>query len=100
MASGEPGAEEAAGIMGLVGGFVFVLTLILCLPSILAGWGLLKRKPWARIVAIILGVLSLPGIPLGTAIGIYTLWVMLNKDTMPLFGGTAVATAGGPPPRI
>jgi len=96
MASGEAGAEEAAGMFGVLGGFIFMLTLLMCLPSILVGWGLLKRKSWSRIGAIILGVLSLPGFPIGTAIGVYSLWAMLNKDTLPLFQGGAVAAGGTP----
>jgi hypothetical protein len=43
----------------------------------LAGWGLLQRKSWARILALVLGTLSLLDVPLGTALGIYTLWVLL-----------------------
>jgi zinc-ribbon domain len=43
-----------------------------------AGWGLLNRQPWARMAAIILGVVSLFfHIPFGTALGVYTLWVLL-----------------------
>jgi hypothetical protein len=42
------------------------------------GWGLLNRQPWARPLAIALGVISLFfHIPFGTALGIYTLWVLL-----------------------
>lgn len=98
MASGEPDGEAAAGVFGLLGGFLFFLMLIMSLPSILAGWGLLKYKPWARILSIVLGALSLPGIPIGTILGIYTLWVMLNKDTMPLFA--PAGNGGGMPARI
>lgn len=97
VASGEPDAEAAAGIFGVLGGFLFVVILIVSAPSILAGWGLLKYKPWARILTIILAALNLLNIPIGTAIGIYALWVLLNRDTVPLFGGAAPATAGGPP---
>lgn len=43
----------------------------------LAGWGLLQRQPWARMLGIVLGLLSLIDIPFGTAIGIYTLWVLV-----------------------
>ena len=45
--------------------------------GLLAGWGLLQREPWARTLTIILGVLALPDMPFGTALGIYTLWVLL-----------------------
>jgi len=96
MASGEADGEAAAGVFGLLGGFLFVVILIVSLPSILAGWGLLNRKSWARILTIILAALNLLSIPIGTIIGIYALWVMLNKDTVPMFqpGG------GGTPARI
>jgi len=42
-----------------------------------AGWGLLQREPWARIVALVLAFISLFNIPFGTAIGVYTMWVLL-----------------------
>lgn len=42
-----------------------------------AGWGLLQRQPWARMLAIVLGCLSLIDMPFGLALGIYSLWVLL-----------------------
>jgi hypothetical protein len=45
--------------------------------GIAAGWGLIQRRPWARMLAIVLGCVSLIDMPLGTALGIYTLWVLL-----------------------
>ena len=49
--------------------------------GLVAGWGLLQRLPWARTLALVLGLLSLIDIPLGTAIGIYTLWVLAPGDS-------------------
>jgi len=43
-----------------------------------AGLGLLQRQDWGRILAIVLGVISLINIPFGTALGIYTLWVLVS----------------------
>jgi len=43
----------------------------------LAGWGLLQRESWARMLTIVLAFLALFNIPFGTALGIYTLWVLL-----------------------
>lgn len=54
--------------------------LILAAGGICVGLGLMQRQPWARIVAIILGVLSLFHFPLGTALGVYTLWVLLADE--------------------
>jgi hypothetical protein len=49
--------------------------------GIMAGWGLLERQPWARMLAIVLGVLHLLNLPFGTALGIYTLWVLLPAES-------------------
>ncbi|HTS13618.1 MAG TPA: zinc-ribbon domain-containing protein [Candidatus Limnocylindrales bacterium] len=45
--------------------------------EMVAAWGLFERRPWARILALVLGFLALLRFPFGTALGIYTLWVLL-----------------------
>jgi len=67
------------------------------IPGVIAGWGLMNFRPWARILVIILSILHLPSIPLGTAIGVYGLWVLFNDDTKRLFG-VAVPVGYAPPP--
>jgi hypothetical protein len=59
-------------------GFVFIAGGLLGLA---AGWGLLERQPWARTLAIVLGILRLLDMPFGTALGIYTLWVLLPASS-------------------
>jgi hypothetical protein len=57
---------------------VGIFSIVKAVGGFLAGWGLLNRQPWARMLAIVLGVISLFfHIPFGTALGIYTLWVLL-----------------------
>jgi uncharacterized membrane protein (DUF2068 family) len=56
-----------------VGG-IFLVTGII---GVIAGWGLYERRSWARILAIVLAFVNLLHPPFGTAIGIYTLWVLL-----------------------
>lgn len=51
---------------------------VFAVAGLAAGWGLLQRASWARILAIVLAVISLPEIPVGTALGIYTMWVLLT----------------------
>lgn len=51
-----------------------LLTGVCCI--LLTGYALLTRQPWGRIFAIIFGILALIHLPLGTALGIYTLWVL------------------------
>jgi hypothetical protein len=54
---------------------------ILGAGGICVGLGLKQRQSWARIAAIILGVLALFHPPLGTALGVYTLWVLLADES-------------------
>lgn len=75
--SGDAGGLMAGGIIGLLSIFFGLLAL----PALLGGWGLLNYKPWARIVVIVLSVLNLLNFPIGTLIGGYSLWVLLNDET-------------------
>lgn len=59
-------------------GFAYLIGAVLGLG---AGWGLLQRETWARMLAIVLGVLNLFDPPFGTALGIYTLWVLAPADS-------------------
>jgi hypothetical protein len=61
--------------------FIGGLILVKAVAGFFAGWGLLQREPWARVVALILGFLSLFNVPIGTALGIYTLWVLLPTQS-------------------
>ena len=87
--SGDPEAILAFPIMGALGGLIFVVLLIFSAPQIIGGSGLLKMQPWARILMIVLSALSLLSIPIGTALGIYGLWVLLNEETVRLFAAPA-----------
>jgi hypothetical protein len=55
---------------------VAVATVFSAALALIAGYGLLNRRPWGRIVAIIAAILALLKFPFGTALGIYTLWAL------------------------
>ena len=59
--------------------YIATLSILMGAGAILTGYGLLSRQPWARPLAIIFGVLALLKIPFGTALGIYTLWVLAPR---------------------
>ena len=61
--------------------FVGGLILLKAAAGFISGWGLLQREPWARAAALIVGFISLFNVPLGTALGIYTLWVLLPAQS-------------------
>jgi hypothetical protein len=46
-----------------------------------AGWGLLQRESWARVVVLVLAFVSLFHVPFGTALGVYTMWVLLPVES-------------------
>jgi len=52
------------------------MTVVMSVAAMAVGYGLLTRQPWARVLAIVFGILALLKIPFGTALGIYTLWVL------------------------
>jgi hypothetical protein len=75
----------AIPILGGIGGFVFIVLLVLSLPGMIGGFGLLQFKSWARILVIVLSAFELLSVPFGTVLGIYGLWVLLNRETERLF---------------
>lgn len=88
LVSGDPEAMAITSIVAIaVSGFLAIISV----PGIIGGIFLLKRKPWARIFVLVLGFLNLIDIPFGTALGIYTIWALMNEETISLFGqGIAV----------
>jgi len=79
------GEQEAMFITSIVGTFLGLFLTIISLPGLIGGIFLLKYKEWARILTIIVGIVGLINLPFGTALGIYTLWTLLNADTVQLF---------------
>ena len=65
------------GIVSTVGVFI----LAAAVAGLITGWGLLQREPWGRMLAIVMACLNLINIPFGTALGIYTLWVLLPAQS-------------------
>ncbi|WPP50008.1 hypothetical protein [Catalinimonas niigatensis] len=74
------GDETAMWVTSLIGGGLGFFIAAMGAVSILGGWGLLKRQEWARILIIILSILSLPAFPVGTALGAYGLWVLFSEE--------------------
>jgi predicted nucleic acid-binding Zn ribbon protein len=60
---------------------IAVIILAKAAAGFAVGWGLLHREPWARILTIVVAFLALFNIPFGTALGIYTLWVLLPAES-------------------
>jgi hypothetical protein len=76
---GAPSAEVAwlRPFLSAIG----ILIVIKAAAGFLAGWGLLHRESWARMLTIVLAFFALFHVPFGTALGIYTLWVLLPAES-------------------
>ncbi|MCB0713286.1 MAG: hypothetical protein KDD67_13220 [Ignavibacteriae bacterium] len=72
-------SPEAAGVLGGLGLFITIVILTLTLPGVIGGIGLLKGKSWGRILVLIANALYILSFPLGTALSVYSFWV-LTKD--------------------
>jgi uncharacterized membrane protein (DUF2068 family) len=77
--------DDAVVVIAAVA-LVSALFLAIGIPSLIAGMGLLKHKRWARVLAIVVAVLALASFPIGTAAGVYTLWVLTHKEAEQLLG--------------
>ena len=72
------GEQEAATLLGVLGTGLSGLFAFLSLPNIIGGWALLAGKGWGRILLIVMGFVHLIDIPIGTALGIYTIWALMR----------------------
>lgn len=90
----DEGAAIALPIIGLTGTLLTIFLLVLSVPGLVTGFGLLSYKNWARILGIVLSALNLINIPFGTILGVYGLWVLLNKETEQLFGRSGPLVPG------
>jgi hypothetical protein len=84
------GDHETMAILVASGTVLSLIPLVLAVWDLTSGIGLLKRRRWARILVLISGALDLFAFPVGTAIGIYTIWVLMQKETIQLFPRTPI----------
>ncbi len=86
--------EEAgmpAEVLQLLAVVVTAVILVMSLPCLILGYGLMKLRPWARILGIVLAALNLLNVPLGTAVSLYSFWVLLQPETEAMFKAAPAA---------
>lgn len=76
-------------IAASVGSMMTLFVLLVSVPGVVGGIGLLRHKPWARYMVLVLSVLDLANIPIGISIGIYSIWVLVQDETAELFESTS-----------
>lgn len=84
---GDPGPPKAFFAMMI--GFMSIFYLAFTVPSVVAGYGVLKRKSWARIASIVAAVVSGMSVPFGTAACAYALWIFLGENWNEIYPASA-----------
>ena len=79
LAFADPNAPPGlAAFFGFFGFLILFLGLLFGLPPILAGYAMLRRKSWARVMGIIAACFTALSFPFGTALCVYTMWFLFG----------------------
>ena len=78
--------DVAQNVLGFISISLLLLIGGLSTLGIVGGVGLLAYKSWARYLVLIIAALGCLNIPFGTAKGVYIIWVLVQDDTVKLFG--------------
>ncbi len=83
--------DVGPGILRIIGLIASSFLAVIGLPQIVGGLGLIQHKEWARILMLVVSFISLPHVPFGTFLGVYTMVVLFNRETVALFQGRTAA---------
>lgn len=86
----------AGPFMAIIGVAVVLLICCISLPAFIGGIALLKMKSWSRVFMIVISILHLLSFPIGTALGVYGLWVLFQDDARRLLESGIPAPPGSP----
>ena len=75
----------AAGVTAAVFTTLAIIAMLWGTAHVVVGVPLRRHRPWARLMALMLGSVDLLLLPYGTALGMYALWALLNEKGKALF---------------
>jgi hypothetical protein len=78
---GHMGRRMGPHWMGPILPFIALIATVTAVLAFFVGFSLLRRRPWGRVLGIVVAILSLLKFPIGTALGIYTLWVLAPAES-------------------
>jgi len=79
----------AAGVIAVIFTTLAIIAIVWGSAHVVVGVPLRRRQPWARMAALMLGSVDLLLLPYGTALGVYTLWVLLHEHGKAVFSDNA-----------
>lgn len=77
--------QEILSIVPIIFLIIAICTMIVSIVGIIGAIGVLKRKEWGRIVLLVISFFNLLRIPLGTILGVYSIWVLLNDEIIKIY---------------
>jgi hypothetical protein len=83
--------------LGLILVFAGIFNVAMTIPSVVAGYALLKRRPWAKVAGIVAGVAATMSFPIGSAVAAYTFWFLFSDVGKQLYGGKKQELPSQPP---
>jgi hypothetical protein len=69
-------------VMAIVAYLPWAIILFIALPTFIAGIGLLTRQGWSVILSVIVGCIKLFSFPIGTAMGVYAIWIFSEDQKL------------------
>jgi hypothetical protein len=80
----------ASELIPLIGNTVMLIIVFISSLGIIGGIGLFSYRPWARILVMIVSAINCLNVPIGTIKGVYSIWVLMQPDTIELFEDSEV----------
>jgi len=75
------GEREALAVMLVIATVASGFSIVTGIAEVISGWGLLKKMSWSRLLTLIMAVINVISFPLGTALGVYAMWVLFKDES-------------------
>ena len=75
----------ASQLIPVIGNTIMLIVVLFSSLGIIGGIGLFSYRPWARILVMIVSAINCLNVPIGTIKGIYSIWVLMQPETIDLF---------------
>lgn len=76
--------------------FMFIFQALFAVPSFVATYALLNKKPWARVAGIVAAALSAMNVPVGTGAAVYSLWFFCGENWKSVYPETSTKSRRDP----
>ncbi len=86
---------EISNLVTVVLLVVATIMFFVSVIGIIGAIGVLRKKHWGRIVLLIVSFLNLLHVPVGTALGAYSIWVLMNDEIIKSFDAAGIAARTG-----